>query len=332
MKYYLMIVALFTFSVQGHAESLFESDETLVVELGGPLNSVIKKKDVEQEYPFVLKVNGEELPVRLSARGNSRKGLCVFPPILIQFGNDIPEQSVFSGQDDLKLVTHCYASEKAQADTLKEFAAYRFFSLMTEAAYRVRLLQIDYRDTEGKRDARRYGFLIESTSELAKRLDGNRVRPAAISRRALNDEQEGLVYVFQYLIGNTDWSMVSPDDSDECCHNGKLIEKNQQLLYIPYDFDLSGLVNANYAHPDPSFNIKRVTQRLYRGFCLNPEVLSVALTTAKSHRDGFAKIIGGLPAMSEGKRKKALRFLDRFFDEANDEDQLLKSFEKRCLD
>jgi len=148
----------------------------------------------------------------------------------------------------------------------------------------------------------------------------------------LNDQQEALVYVFQYLIGNTDWSMVTSIGNDECCHNGKLVEKNQELLYVPYDFDLSGLVNANYAHPDGSLRISRVTQRLYRGFCLDPEILSGAIQTIRSHQSDFSKIIDNLPVLSKREKKKTNRFLERFFDEAENGEKMLKKFEQRCLD
>lgn len=332
MKRLLTLCGLLGVSLQVSAGDLFSSNHPLEVELSGPLNTLIHHKQDEQEFSFVLSAEGLDQPVQMNARGNSRKRVCVFPPLRIEFGKNIPEQSSFSGQDDLKLVTHCHKSEKAQANTLKEYAAYQFFNLVSDAAYRTRLLNINYVDSDGKRNTQRYGFLIESTADVVKRIDGKRVKPKAISRGILDDRQEALVYVFQYLIGNTDWSMVSPEGENECCHNGKLIEKDQKLLYIPYDFDLSGLVNANYAHPDGSMRIKRVTQRLYRGFCLSPDVLRAAIQTIRSHQDHFITIINELPALSNGQRKKTRRFLDRFFNEAADEEKILESFEKRCLD
>ena len=167
---------------------------------------------------------------------------------------------------------------------------------------------------------------------LARRIDGERVRQPAVSLKSLNDQQEALVYVFQYLIGNTDWSLVSAENSDECCHNGKLIKKDQELLYVPYDFDLSGLVNARYALPDPSLHIKKVTRRLYRGFCIEEPTLRSAIRTVRSHETDFKRVIDNLPDISMSELKNMHRFLDRFFKEANDEDKMLKSFEQRCHD
>ena len=331
-KFYLWICVLPGFSLNVAAASLFESNDILTVELSGPLNTLIRNKEDEQAYAFVLRTDGLDLSIMVSARGNSRKRVCKFPPLRLEFGAEIAEQSVFFGQDDLKLVSHCHNSKMAQANTLEEYAAYRFFALLSEAAYRVRLLQIGYQDTEGKRDALRYAFLIESTDALAERIGGERARLPAISLKSLHDQQQALVYVFQYLISNTDWSLVTAVDDDECCHNGKLIEKDQKLLYIPYDFDLSGLVNASYANPDDLPRARKVTKRLYQGFCMDQRVLRQAIQTIRSHQDDFKTIVDNLPVLNEADNKKTYRFLDKFFEEANDEEKIVKSFEQHCLD
>jgi len=83
-----------------------------------------------------------------------------------------------------------------------------------------------------------------------------------------------LVYIFQFLMGNTDWSIPAG-------HNIKMIKSKKpldQLPYvIPYDFDNAGIVNANYAAPDETLPIKSVRERLYRGFCLDDEVIECAV-------------------------------------------------------
>ena len=75
-------------------------------------------------------------------------------------------------------------------------------------------------------------------------------------------EQMTFVNLFQYMIGNTDWSIPK-------CHNIKLmVPKNDTLAQpfaIPYDFDFCGLVDASYAVPDERFEIQSVRDRLYRG-------------------------------------------------------------------
>jgi hypothetical protein len=320
------------FSLQALASDLFENDEVLEVKLTGPLNTLIRNKHEELPYPFTFQEASNDFQITVSARGNSRKDLCVFPPLKLDFETLTQQESVFYGQQGLKLVSHCNKSQKAQSNTLKEYAAYQFFSLLSDAAFRVRLLHIDYADTSGNRSTQKWAFIIESTGALVKRIGGERMKLPAVSLKRLDDQQEALVYVFQYLIGNTDWSMVTAENDESCCHNGKLIKKNQTLLYVPYDFDLSGLVNANYAHPERSFSIRKVSQRLYRGFCMDPQVLRTAIQKVRSHESDFGKIVDKLPSITQSERKKMHRFIERFFKEAEKEDKMLKSFERRCLD
>ena len=88
-----------------------------------------------------------------------------------------------------------------------------------------------------------------------------------------------LTFVFQYLIGNTDWSLVTADTEEHCCHNIDLFELGGHTLLVPYDFDLAGLVDASYAKPDPEIKIRSVRTRRYRGYCLPAPVLAEALDT-----------------------------------------------------
>jgi hypothetical protein len=94
-KFFLWVGGLLSFSLHVSAANLFESNEVLMVTLNGPLNTLIRKKKDEQQYPFVLRADGLDHRVMVSARGNSRLRVCVFPPLRLEFGADIPEQSVF---------------------------------------------------------------------------------------------------------------------------------------------------------------------------------------------------------------------------------------------
>jgi hypothetical protein len=328
---YLISLGLLVVSLPSFASGLFEDDQPLTVQLKGPLGTLIRNKEDEKTYPFTLHVNDIEQPVKVRVRGNSRKRICKFPPLKLDLDKNTSVGSPFHGREQLKLVTHCQSSRNAEANVLQEYAAYRFFSLLSPASFRVRLLQINYYDTDKKNNIERYGFVIEPVDNLANRINGGEAKPPAVSLKRLNAHQQALVYVFQYLIGNTDWSLVSSEGDDECCHNGKLIHKNEELFYIPYDFDLSGLVNAPYAYPDSSLPIKKVTQRLYRGFCLDQQALRSAIRSVRSRETDFKHIIDNLPAISASESKKMHRFIDRYFDEAKDEEKILKSFERRCL-
>ena len=75
--------------------------------------------------------------------------------------------------------------------------------------------------------------------------------------------------MFNYMIGFLDWSPVY-------FHNVLLIRtEDGRYITVPYDFDFAGVVNARYATAPPEiterYGFRRVTRRLYRGFC-RPEL------------------------------------------------------------
>lgn len=316
------------------ASSLFEENTVIKVNLVGPLSSLFEAADESEELPFLLRANGVEHSIKVRVRGKSRRRVCNFPPLRLNFADDDTAQTIFAGQDKLKLITHCFESNSAQTDILQEYAAYRIFNLLSEVGYRVRLLYITYSDTDGRLKENaldRYGVLIESSSELADRVGGQQAYVSGVSLRSLDSQQAATVYVFQYLIGNTDWSLVTADEDDVCCHNGDLFDIGSARYYVPYDFDLSGLVNARYARPDPSLRISRVTKRLYRGYCISTDALKHAIDTIKARRGDILDVINQLPGLSQRDTESTIKYLERFFTQASDEEEIVRSFERKCI-
>ena len=330
----LLGVILLALSSSTIASPLFESDDVIELSLTGPLGDLIAEKEHETERTFVLREDGKEQLINVRVRGNSRKRICSFPPLRLEFINDNSRQTLFQGQSKLKLVTHCNDRGSSEKNLLEEYAAYKIFNLITDISYRVRLARITYTDSEEKIDQAtidRYGFLIESASELADRTGGRPAELNELSLQSLDSRQAARVFIFHYLIGNTDWSLVTADNDDSCCHNGDLFHIGSKIYLVPYDFDLSGLVNAWYAKPDPSLRISRVTRRLYRGYCISAESLADALGNIKSQQDKVVSEINQLPDYTQKDVDRTLRFLDGFFDELENENKLLRSFERRCL-
>jgi len=316
------------------ASSLFNDDAVLEVKLSGPLSSLLKDKDASEELPFLLRANGIEHSIKVRLRGKSRRVVCSYPPLRINFATRDTAQSIFEDQDKLKLVTQCRKRDAARLDVLQEYAAYRIFNLLSEFSYKVRLLHITYTDTEGrpgKNTFDHYGFLIESSKALADRVGGEFVNETGLSLQSLDNKQAATVFVFQYLIGNTDWSLVRAEADDRCCHNGDLVDIGSTRYYVPYDFDRSGLVNASYARPDSSLRISRVTRRLYRGYCIPTDALEDAIGAIKARRADILGVISQLPGLSQKGAKATIKYLEGFFDQANDADKMLRSFERKCL-
>lgn len=328
----LFLLALLACATQADAAGLFADHAVLDVRLSGPLAATIAADDERAEQPFVWEANGVEHRVKVRARGKSRLRVCDFPPLRINFSSADTGQTVFEGQDKLKMVTHCRKGDTAQGDALQEYAAYRIFGVLSEVGYRVRLLRMTYVDTDQPGESlQRYAFVIEAQTDLARRVGGTPAHVSGVSLSSLDDEHMATVYVFQYLIGNTDWSLVVADGDDACCHNGDILDIGAKRYFVPYDFDLSGLVNARYAHPDPSLRIRKVTKRLYRGFCMPQETLRSGLDRVKNRAQEITRVITDMPGLAEKDARASQRYLARFFVEADDEDKILRSFDRRCL-
>lgn len=330
----LLALVLLALVYRASASPLFEDDAVLAINLTGPFSTLIEEKKNRAELPFVLRADDVEHLIKVRVRGNSRTRVCDAPPVRLNFVKSKTKDTVFAGQDKLKLVTHCHDSDPAEANILQEYSAYKMFSVISDVGYKVRLVRISYSDTEKrlKRDSIvRYGILIESASELADRVGGKRAQIPGVTLGSLDKQQAAKVFVFNYMIGNTDWSLVAAEGSDECCHNSHLFDIDSQHFMVPYDFDLSGLVNARYARPDPSLGIRRVTSRRYRGYCISPEALKDATSAIAERRDNVLGVVRQVPGLIENDIKAMEEYLDEFFDQANDVDKLVKSFERRCL-
>lgn len=293
----------------------------------------MKDTEARREQPFRLTLGDRVIEADANLRGNSRVELCNFPPIRLNFSKSDAQESVFAGQKKLKLVTHCKAGTDFEKNLLEEYAAYRILNVLTDMSFRTRLLHIRYVDSEHPdRDAvARYGFLIEPEQALAERNGGYLAGARHVTKPRLDEPHAAIVYVFQYLIGNTDWSLVRAFDSETCCHNGEIVAIDDQQYYVPYDFDMAGLVNARYAKPKPELHLSRVTQRRYRGYCSTPEVLRNALHTVVRHRDEIMQIFADLSGLTDDDFTRSTRFLQGFFKRAANEDKLLRKFERRCL-
>jgi hypothetical protein len=336
-KFTKLLLVFFSLGTSSPAAAtpLFEDQSIIDVELIGQIHYLIENKENRRELPFVVRSNGVDLHIGIRVRGNSRVGICEFPPLRLDFKDIKAGQTVFEGQDRLKLVSHCRNSDIGDNYVLKEYIAYRIFNLLSDVSYRVRLLRISYSDTDDllEPDARRrYGFVIESKDHLSQRVGGFPLHLPDVVLSRLNREQAALVYVFQYLIGNTDWSFVMAENEDECCHNGDLIKIGEDIYYIPYDFDLGGIVNAYYAKPDPTMRLRNVRARRYRGFCTDTDTLRTAIRLVKSKQEDIFNIVRSTPGLTKKDAEKALQYLAQFFDKAENEEKLLKSYEKQCID
>lgn len=327
-----LLAALLTWSAPVVAAELFESDRVIDIHLAGPFGTLFEHIDEKTYRTFTVKSGTGEDPVEIRLRGHSRLRVCAFPPLRLRFPGGPPVDGPFAGLEAVKLVTHCRNSDRGEQDLLEEYVAYRILNVITDLSYRVRLLRMHYHDDSLPADARiRYAFAIEPAESFAERTGTQVATRDAFPRYRHDASHAALMYVYQYLIGNTDWMLLKSDQDEHCCHNSVLYESPGGLIFVPYDFDLVGLVNARYAYPDPQLRINRVTERLYRGLCTDRETLLAALQAVRSKREAITSTVVGVPGLRPGNAERAGRYLQAFFDDAEDTDRMLGRFERQCI-
>ncbi len=311
---------------------LFNDTGMLEVELHGPLRATVRDLNQPEERPFVIAVNGDESPVMVRTRGKSRLEVCAFPPLRLRFPADQPTASIFSGLDRVKLVTHCSNGYRSRDNLLSEFAAYRMFQLLTGNSFRVRLLSMRYIDTSRsqRRPLEGLAFAIEPLEIAAGRMQGEATPVPHIVKSRVDRDQAALVFVFQYLIGNSDYSLVTGTGDDECCHNLEPVTVDGRHVLVPYDFDLSTLVGARYAKLSVSYMRNRGRVRTYGGYCLDELHLDEAIGAVLAHETELLEMVRELPWSTAEAGQRRVDFVASFFAEAGD-GALAERLAERCI-
>ena len=311
---------------------LFASHEMITLEVTGPIRGMEEDRGDEPEYRdmtlrWTVGTETGESEVRFRPRGNFRKQRSTcrdMPPLRLNFATSAMEGTVFEGQNRLKLVTHCREGDQYEQNVYEEYLAYRIYNAVTEQSFRVRLVEVTYTDPEEGRTSTHPGFLIEDEERMAERLGGTIEEFGQIHPFRYAPGTETRVSVFQYLIGNTDFSLVEG-------HNVVVVRTEEPALVpVPYDFDWSGLVSARYARPNETLGIRHVRQRLYRGFCHDDLDAEFAMAP-------FAGVPAALPAIyeelsqwEEDSRKQAEEYLDDFLELLDDSGKVEREIVRSC--
>jgi hypothetical protein len=320
-------------------EPLFQSDELLKVTITGPIDDLIDaRKKSKDDYSGVVTVTGDngmpvQLKVTMRARGISRRTeFCSFPPLSIKFDKDNTKGTVFKGQKRLKLATHCQPSDNYQQLNYLEYTAYKIYNLITPVSFRVRMAEITYQDTKGHKPITRRGFFIEDAGDVGKRnglkeIEIERPKLTQLDPKATTDNA-----LFQFMISGLDWSVLDNAGNEACCHNGKLIGESDTGIVkpIPYDFDLTGFVHAPYALPPEQLPVSSVMTPFFRGFCRHNTEVPAALKRFHDARATIFKLIADSPYLDNSRKKDATKFIEKFYDVADDPKQVEKKITGHC--
>ena len=248
-------IAQDSLSIENVTEApLFSSDEPLNITIKSDFKSLIKgKKSEDPSYQAAELIlsdpeGGEEIfEIKIKPRGITRRinSWCSFPPLMLNFKKKAVENTVFAGQDKLKLVAYCKNSDANEQYNIMEYLVYKVYQQFTPYSFKVRLVLATYIDTSEKyKPVTRYGFIIEHEKALAER-NGGEIAELKLNNHDRCDRRSIDIFTcFQYMVGNTDWWVGNQ-------HNVKiLVVEGKMPIPVPYDFDITGVVNVNYASPD----------------------------------------------------------------------------------
>ena len=271
----------------------------------------------------------KRLAASIRTRGRWKTAHCSFPALFVFFAPDQTAGTLFEGETMLPLTTDCKQKvSRYERYALIEHLAYRLYRLLTDLGLHSRLSQITYVHTDTDRSLKRYGFFTEHFDRLAARTDRDFYRVKSLDLYKTVPEEMATLALFQFMIGNLDWSAYGS-------HNIALFrDPNGITTPVPYDFDYSGLVNAEYAVPPESLSrsvtLRNIRDRLYRGFCW-PDLDWPALF------DKFQRIRGDIftevaatPGLSNTARRDVKKYLESFYGIIDSEKKRRRFIIEKC--
>lgn len=316
------------YSVVTSAEtSLFTDDGPLDLEIRIDLKALCRSADQAKcrDVPARLidrKQDGdgsEGISLLVRTRGEFRldDSNCAYPPLFLKF-DDSTKDTVFEEQTVLPMTPQCRASGGRYRDwVLREYLAYRIYQLLTDKSVRTRLARITWAMPSGDDTAGPYyAFFAEHFRSMAARNHAELLDAKEIDLDATDPMEQATLDLFQFMIGNTDWSALE-------LHNIIAIRdlttaSNSAITAVPFDFDFSGLVYARYAGPPPNLPIRSTRERLYRGFC-HPAIDWEALFERfQTIRPQVFKLAESLAGQSRAGKRGTRKFLQGFYKVLDD--------------
>lgn len=312
---------------------LFKDDDILTFKLVGNIRTVLNDRGDNPVYhPMTLYYKPNDtseilIPLKTRVRGNFRrdKANCsIYPPLLLNFPkNETTKSTIFEGQDKIKLVTPCRGDDLV----IREYLVYKLYNLVTEKSFKARLAKVYFEDVQKKtKTISAYCILLEDENELAQRNQMFHWNRKGIRIESTNQNDFLKMAIFQFMIGNTDWSVPY-------LHNIKLITADSAVLpcTVPYDFDHSGIVDAPYAYPALELGITSVRERLYRGYCLNDmNKFDDVFSLYNRLKDDVYNVYTKCTLLDASYIKTTIRYLDDFYRIINSAKAARTALEHQC--
>src|SRR5690242_4488879 len=269
-----------------------------------------------------------QMPVKIHTRGIWRLRNCTFPPVRLNFSGKDTKGTLFHDLEHPKLVSYCRDTDPYEQYILQEYQLYRIYQLLTPVSHRVRLVKLAYVDSASqKKEAERYAIIVEDPNQLASRNLAKIVKIKGAGPGDLEGKELALAYLFEYLIGNLDFSFNG-------LHNTELLATTDgRMLPVAYDFDFSGAVNTSYATPPPDYGVPNVRTRKFMGYCELQDEYPGALAVLQEKKEAIYALyhdeIGKL--MDQGVVRETLNYFDDFYKDVRTPNDAKRNIFDRCI-
>ena len=325
-----LIVGSVNGQTTGKSQVLFQSDDIIQFELRANFTKIFKDRNDSTRYHKAvlsyIKPDGDTvfLDVRVKVRGMFRKNPknCEFPPLWVNFKKEEVIGTIFEDQKKLKLVTLC----QLERYILQEYIIYKLYNQITDLSYRVRLIKINYFTTDKNKSLYDgYSFFIENVDLMAERnnmiVTEKFFTPYRVDRNTMLN-----LGLFEYMIGNNDWYVTSHQ-------NITLIASDsiKTPFPVPYDFDMSELIDPNYRKPKGVPEEELVSTQVYMGICMTPEEQRKSFQYFEIMKEKFNETILKDKYLSKTVKNEVIKFLKRFYNIIEDPESVKTEINLKCF-
>jgi hypothetical protein len=311
---------------------LFDSDSVLKIKLSGNIKELLNDRSEKPKYHPIevsyVKEDNTQVSIKAQAktRGHFRKlrENCSYPPLQLRFmETDSLKHSVFAQQQKLKLVMPC----KDDGYVIREWLVYKLYNLVTSKCFKARLVLVSLSNNKSKKTITPfYGILLEEEGQMAARNNDSIIGLLKLSPEQTETNAFLKMAAFQYMIGNTDWSV-------QYLQNIKLIAAagDRSPTAVPYDFDHAGIVSAPYAEPAEELAMISVRERRYRGYCVaDMKAFDPVIAFYNSIKKDVYDVYNNCSLLDAKYLKATIKYLDEFYETINDPELAKEAFNYPC--
>lgn len=313
MVVWFVIISFKATGGNNDSTGLFAGNNLIYVFIESDFNKIIANRlNEEEKYDAIIWYMNENcdkivVKTKLNTRGNFRlkPEHCDFPPLRLKFKKKQTNQTIFENQKKLKLVSHCQANEYV----LKEYLIYRIYNILTPKSYQVRLALMHYIDIVTKDTTVNYAFFLENSKKMAER-NGGKIVKGEFNKGDMNTNYVTLFYLFQYMIGNTDWDI-------DLSKNIEFLSLNwyDKLIPVPYDFDWAEIVNAPYTQVDAYIGSDPLEKRKLKKIERNEKEFRIAIQYCISKKPEIINFLENFQYLPYNEFLQFKEYIQLFYEE-----------------